>query len=53
MVYLAELPLLLCQRRAQSLIKQYVIGREANPSSYTITEETDPQLIIPRGTCSS
>ena len=31
--------------------KQYVKEGEANPSSYTIKEETDPHLIIPRGTC--
>ena len=31
--------------------KQYVKEGEANPSSYTIKEETDPHLIIPRGKC--
>ncbi|CAN8269985.1 unnamed protein product [Cochlearia groenlandica] len=30
--------------------KQYVWEGEADSSSYTIHEETDPQLIIPRGT---
>lgn len=30
--------------------KQYVWEGEADSSSYTIQEETDPQLIIPRGT---
>ncbi|KAJ4893130.1 HEAT SHOCK PROTEIN 89.1 [Raphanus sativus] len=30
--------------------KQYVWEGEADSSSYTIKEETDPQLIIPRGT---
>ncbi|KAH0927683.1 hypothetical protein HID58_019939 [Brassica napus] len=30
--------------------KQYVWESEADSSSYTIKEETDPQLIIPRGT---
>lgn len=30
--------------------KQYVWEGEADSSSYTIQEETDPQLILPRGT---
>ncbi|KAL0708385.1 hypothetical protein Bca4012_074811 [Brassica carinata] len=30
--------------------KQYVWESEADSSSYTVKEETDPQLIIPRGT---
>ncbi|XP_020234319.1 heat shock protein 90-6, mitochondrial [Cajanus cajan] len=30
--------------------KQYVWEGEANASSYTITEETDPEKLIPRGT---
>lgn len=31
--------------------KQYVWEGEANASSYTIREETDPEKLIPRGTC--
>ncbi|KAF3443286.1 hypothetical protein FNV43_RR12968 [Rhamnella rubrinervis] len=31
--------------------KQYVWEGEANTSSYTIREETDPEKLIPRGTC--
>ncbi|TXG55505.1 hypothetical protein EZV62_020761 [Acer yangbiense] len=31
--------------------KQYVWEGEANASSYTIQEETDPEKLIPRGTC--
>lgn len=30
--------------------KQYVWEGEANASSYTIREETDPEKLIPRGT---
>ncbi|KOM46326.1 hypothetical protein LR48_Vigan07g003000 [Vigna angularis] len=30
--------------------KQYIWEGEANASSYTITEETDPEKLIPRGT---
>jgi len=30
--------------------KQYVWEGEANASSYTISEETDPEKLIPRGT---
>ncbi|TQD83078.1 hypothetical protein C1H46_031391 [Malus baccata] len=31
--------------------KQYVWQGEVNASSYTIQEETDPEKLIPRGTC--
>ncbi|XP_057954194.1 heat shock protein 90-6, mitochondrial [Malania oleifera] len=31
--------------------KQYVWESEADSSSYTIREETDPEKLIPRGTC--
>nr|AXM43902.1 heat shock protein 90-6 [Cucurbita moschata] len=31
--------------------KQYVWEGEANASSYTIREETDPEKLLPRGTC--
>ena len=31
--------------------KQYVWEGEANASSYTIREETDPEKQLPRGTC--
>lgn len=31
--------------------KQYVWEGEANASSYTIREETDPAKQLPRGTC--
>ncbi|XP_010252714.1 PREDICTED: heat shock protein 90-6, mitochondrial-like [Nelumbo nucifera] len=31
--------------------KQYVWEGKANASSYTIREETDPEKLIPRGTC--
>ena len=30
--------------------KQYVWEGEANASSYTIREETDPEKLLPRGT---
>lgn len=30
--------------------KQYVWEGEANDSSFTVREETDPQVLLPRGT---